>query len=105
MASISKRTFAIAGIAAVLGMSLSACDLFADTKQSSADPTSKDIKMTTVKGVVGMPQGFRNVALGCDEFGDMIFVTSRGDDMSGGPQGGGLSSGLFVVPGHKACAK
>jgi hypothetical protein len=100
-----KRMVGIVGAVAVLTLSLTACDPFSDTKTSSPDPTSKDIKMTTVKGVVGMPEGFRNVALGCDAFGDMIFVTSRGSDISGGPNGGGLGSGLFVVPNHKACMK
>ena len=103
MASISKKTFVVAGLLSVAGLSLTACDL--GTKTSSPDPTSDHIKVDTVKGVVGMPEGFRNVALGCDAYGDMIFVTSRGSDIAGGPNGGGLGSGVFVIPNHKACVK
>lgn len=104
---MNKRAFGIAGAVVALTMSLTACDdpFGSDTKASSPDPTSKDLKMTQVKGVIGMPEGFRNVALGCDAYGDMVFVTSRGSDFAGGPNGGGLGSGLFVVPNHKACVK
>lgn len=100
-----KRVAGIVGIVAMLTLSLSACDLFSETKTSSPDPTSNTIQKTPVKGVVGMPDGFRNVAFGCNQYGDMIFVTSRGSDLSGGPNGGGLGSGVFVVPNHKACVK
>ncbi len=103
MASISKKTFAIVGSLAVLGLTLTACDM--GTKTSSPDPTSNTIQKTPVKGVIGMPDGFRNVAMGCDAYGDMVFVTSRGSDIAGGPNGGGLGSGVFVVPNHKACVK
>jgi hypothetical protein len=103
MATISKKTFVLVGVVSVTGVVLTACAQ--GTKISSPDPTSQDIKVNTVKGVVGMPQGFRNVALGCDAYGDMIFVTSRGSDIAGGPNGGGLGSGVFVVPNHKACVK
>lgn len=75
------------------------------TKQSSPDPTSDQIRMVAPKEVVGFPQGFRNVAIGCDSFGDMMFVTSRGSDFAGGPNGGGLASGIFVVPNHEACKR
>lgn len=98
-----KKTLATAGVAVVAAFSLSACDM--GTKTSSPDPTSNTIQKTPVKGVVGMPDGFRNVAFGCNEYGDMIFVTSRGSDIAGGPNGGGLGSGVFVVPNHKACVK
>lgn len=100
----SKRVIACV-VGVVIGVvALSACDL-GDTKESSPDPTSANIKMTQVKGIIGMPDGYRNVAMGCDAYGDMIFVTSRGSDLSGGPQGGGLGSGVFVIANHAACAK
>ena len=100
---MQKRMIGIISGVAVLALTLTACDM--GTKTSSPDPTSKDIKVDTVKGIVGMPEGYRNVALGCDAYGDMVFVTSRGSDISGGPNGGGLGSGMFVVPNHKACVK
>jgi len=98
-----KKAFAIGGVVIASVFALSACDM--GTKTSSPDPTSNTIQKTPVKGVVGMPDGFRNVAFGCNQYGDMIFVTSRGSDIAGGPNGGGLGSGVFVVPNHKACVK
>jgi len=103
MAQISKKVMGVVGVVSVLGITLTACGM--GTKISSPDPTSDTIQKTPVKGVVGMPEGFRNVAFGCNQYGDMIFVTSRGSDIAGGPNGGGLGSGVFVVPGHKACVK
>ena len=82
---------------------LSGCD--SATKQSSPDPTSDSIRMATPKEVIGMPSGFRNVAEACDSGGNMILVTSRGSDFAGGPNGGGLGSGLFVIPNDPRCKR
>lgn len=76
-----------------------------ETKQSSPDPTSDSIQMLPPKQVIGMPAGFRNIAVVCDKFGNLVYVTSRGSDFAGGPNGGGLGSGMFVVPNADACKK
>jgi len=90
----------LAGISAVA--LLSGC---AATKESSPDPTSDSIRMVAPKEVIGMPSGFRNVAEACDSGGNMILVTSRGSDFAGGPNGGGLGSGLFVIPNDPRCKR
>lgn len=84
-------------------LSLTAC--LGDTKANSPDPTSDKIQMLAPAQVIGMPEGFRNLAIVCDKFGNLWGVTSRGSDMAGGPQGGGLGSGLAVIPQSPACAK
>ena len=69
------------------------------TKQSSPDPTSDQIQMAPPLQVLGLPEGFRNLALVCDKFGNLWGVTSRGSDIAGGPNGGGLGSGVAVLAG------
>jgi len=91
----------LAGVSAVA--LLSGCATA--TKESSPDPTSDSIRMVTPKEVIGMPSGFRNVAEACDSGGNMILVTSRGSDFAGGPNGGGLGSGLFVIPNDPRCKR
>jgi hypothetical protein len=82
---------------------LSSCD--SATKQSSPDPTSDQIQLIPPKQIIGMPGGFRNIAVVCDKFGNLVYVTSRGSDFAGGPNGGGLGSGMFVIPNADACKK
>lgn len=91
-----------AGLTAVLLMGAS-CE--GDTKQSSPDPTSDHIQMVAPLQVIGMPEGFRNIAVVCDKFGNLLYVTSRGSDFAGGPNGGGLGSGIAVVQNAEACKK
>lgn len=86
-------------------LSLTACDLFGGTKASSPDPTSDKIQMISPAQVIGMPDGFRNLAIVCDKYGNLWGVTSRGSDASGGPQGGGLGSGVAVIPNAPACKR
>jgi hypothetical protein len=90
-------------IIAALVLALTACD--GSTKQSSPDPTSDKIQMISPLQVIGMPDGFRNIAVVCDRFGNLVYVTSRGSDFAGGPNGGGLGSGIAVIPGAEACKK
>lgn len=101
---IIKNPFVMLGgcLAAVLVMGAS-CD--GDTKQSSPDPTSDHIQMVAPLQVIGMPEGFRNIAVVCDKFGNLLYVTSRGSDFAGGPNGGGLGSGIAVVQNSEACKK
>lgn len=97
-----KNPFVLLGgcLAAVLLMGAS-CD--GETKESSPDPTSDRIQMVAPLQIIGMPNGFRNIAVVCDNFGNLLYVTSRGSDFAGGPNGGGLGSGMAVVPGSPAC--
>lgn len=76
-----------------------------DTKQSSPDPTSDRIQMVAPKQIIGMPEGFRNISIVCDKFGNLWGVTSRGSDFAGGPNGGGLGSGLAVIPNFEGCKR
>jgi hypothetical protein len=92
---------AIAGGALAASL-LTACDEGA-TKQSSPDPTSDQIQMVPPLQIIGMPQGFRNIAIVCDKFGNLWGVTSRGSDFAGGPNGGGLGSGLQIKADAPEC--
>lgn len=94
-------------IAVVLTLALSSlllagCD-DGPTKQSSPDPTSDQIQLVPPLQIIGMPAGFRNLALVCDKFGNLWGVTSRGSDFAGGPNGGGLGSAPAVIPNADAC--
>lgn len=75
------------------------------TKQSAPDPAPAQIQMVPPHQVIGLPDGFRNVAEVCDDGGNMIVVTSRGSDFAGGQNGGGLSSGIAVISHDPRCAK
>ena len=99
---ITKRV-ALATIAAVSILALGGCA--GATKQSSPDPTGDHIHMTAPHAVIGMPDGFRNVAEACDDGGNMILVTSRGSDLAGGQNGGGLSSGIAVILNDSRCKR
>lgn len=95
----------IAGMVIVIltAVLVSACE--PATKQSSPDPTSDQIHLTAPHEVIGMPSGFRNVAEACDSGGNMVLVTSRGSDFAGGPNGGGLGSGIAVILNDVRCKK
>lgn len=99
-----KKSIVVIGVGLVTGaILLTSCT--SATKQSSPDPTSDQIQLIPPKQVIGMPAGFRNIAVVCDKFGNLVYVTSRGSDSAGGPNGGGLGSGMFVVPNADACKK
>lgn len=54
--------------------------------------------------IINMPKGFRNVAFKC--YGpNGVYVTSRGDALSGGNQGAELPSSVYVVAGDENCKK
>jgi hypothetical protein len=93
-------TLTAAASAAVL---LAGCGSDGATKQSSPDPTSDQIQLVPPLQIIGMPVGFRNLALVCDKFGNLWGVTSRGSDFAGGPNGGGLGSAPAVIPNADAC--
>lgn len=88
---------------AAAALLLAGCADGGATKQSSPDPTSDQIQMVAPLQIIGMPAGFRNIALVCDKFGNLWGVTSRGSDFAGGPNGGGLGSGLQVKPDAREC--
>lgn len=96
------KRYTLVALAAVSVLALTACD---PTKQSSPDPTGDHIRMTAPHAVIGMPDGFRNVAEACDDGGNMILVTSRGSDFAGGQNGGGLSSGIAVILNDPRCKR
>jgi hypothetical protein len=95
----------MAGLACLAAVSFGAAGCAEATKQSSPDPTSDQIQMVAPLQIIGMPQGFRNIAVVCDKFGNLLYVTSRGSDFAGGPNGGGLGSGMAVVPNAPVCKR
>jgi len=100
-----KRAAALAMSLAAVGALTAGCFDDGPTKQSSPDPTSDQIQMIPPLQIIGMPAGFRNLALVCDKFGNLWGVTSRGSDFAGGPNGGGLGSAPAVIPNADACKR
>ncbi|MGV9364492.1 hypothetical protein [Amycolatopsis sp. NPDC003731] len=96
-----KRKLVFAGSLAAVALAVSACA--GATKESAPDPTPAQIQMVPPHQVVGLPNGFRNVAEVCDDGGNMLVVTSRGSDFAGGQNGGGLASGIAVIPDDPRC--
>lgn len=76
-----------------------------DAQQSGPDPAPANVKPVQIHAAYGLPDGFRNVVEFCDDGGNMILVTSRGSDLAGGQNGGGLTSSVTVIPGDRRCAR
>lgn len=98
-----KRLVLILATAALAATALTACA--GATKQSTPDPKPSQIQMLPPHQVIGLPEGFRNIVEVCDDGGNMVLVTSRGSDLAGGPNGGGLASGIAVILKDPRCAK
>lgn len=85
-----------AGVAAIAAaLTLSGCAGM--TQQSGPDPVPANVKPPKIIGAYQLPDGFRNVVEFCNTAGDSIAITSRGSDLAGGQNGGGLTSSLTVV--------
>jgi hypothetical protein len=75
-------------------------------QQSGPDPLPVDIKPAKIVGAYQLPDGFRNVVEWCDGAGNSHATTSRGSDLAGGQNGGGLpSSGWLVRLEDPRCAR
>lgn len=64
---------------------------------SGPDPVPANIRPPKIIGAYQLPDGFRNVVEFCNTAGDALAVTSRGSDLAGGQNGGGLTSTLTLV--------
>lgn len=70
-----------------------ACD---PSQQSGPDPVPANVKPPKVVAAYQLPDGFRNVVVFCDG-PNSLAITSRGSDLAGGQNGGGLTSTVTVV--------
>lgn len=68
-----------------------------DSQQSGPDPLPPNIKPAKIVGAYQLPDGFRNVVEWCDGAGNSNATTSRGSDLAGGQNGGGLTSSGWLV--------
>jgi hypothetical protein len=67
------------------------------SQQSGPDPLPANVKPPKIVGAYQLPDGFRNVVEFCNTAGDSLAVTSRGSDLAGGQNGGGLTSTVTLV--------
>lgn len=98
-----KTSWGVAILAIVVAPLTMASACPGEAQQSGPDPQTVQMRDVQIKAAYRLPDGFRNVVEFCDEGGNMILVTSRGSDLAGGPNGGGLSSSLAVIVGDKRC--
>lgn len=87
----------IAFTAIVVAPFTMAADCSNAAQQSGPDPLPANIKPAKVVGAYQLPDGFRNVVEICDSGFNSLAVTSRGSDLAGGQNGGGLTSTVTVV--------
>lgn len=93
MRTTAKASFGAVAVAG-LALALSGCNM---SQQSGPDPSVAQMRPVQVRGAYQLPDGFRNVVEFCDDGGNMLAVTSRGSDLAGGSNGGGLSSAVALV--------
>jgi hypothetical protein len=92
----SIPAIAALGAAIVIGAGvLSACA--PATQQSGPDPEPVKLQNPKIIGAYRLPEGFRNVIEWCDNAGNSLGVTSRGSDLAGGQNGGGLASAGWLI--------
>lgn len=87
----------IAALAIVVAPLTMAADCGGPTQTSGPDPVPANIRPPKIIGAYQLPDGFRNVVEFCNTAGDSLAVTSRGSDLAGGQNGGGLTSTLTLV--------
>jgi hypothetical protein len=96
---MKNRTAAIAAAGAatiVIGLgALSSCA--APTHQSGPEPDPIGIVDARVLTVYKLPAGFRNAVEYCNSANDSFMETSRGSDLAGGPNGGGMDSTVTLI--------
>ena len=90
-----KIGYGVAGAGLVAGLlALSSCAGM--TQQSGPDPLPANVKPPKVIGAYQLPDGFRNVVVFCDG-PNSLAITSRGSNLAGGQNGGGLTSSVALV--------
>lgn len=91
-----KRVLLTVATAVTVGVfaSASACSTHQDAPAPAAH--CPEICDGTHIRVTNMPDGYRNVVSACDQYGNMLFVTSAGSDDT-------RPSGIFVVPNDLHC--
>lgn len=92
-----KTSWGVAILAIIIAPLTMAAACPGDTQTSGQDPDPANIKPAKVIDAYQLPDGFRNVVEFCDGAGNSHAVTSRGSDFAGGPNGGGVSSGGWLV--------
>lgn len=90
---IAYGVAALAVLAAPFTMA-SACN---PSQESGPDPLPANVRPPKIIGAYQLPDGFRNVVEFCNTAGDALAVTSRGSDLAGGSNGGGLPSTVTLV--------
>lgn len=92
-----KITYGVAALAILAAPFTMASSCLGETQTSGPDPLPANIRPPKVVGAYQLPEGFRNVVEFCNSAGDVLAVTSRGSDLAGGQNGGGLTSTVTLV--------
>lgn len=92
---MNKKLIGAGVVAIAAALSLSGCAGL--SQQSGPDPVPANVKPPKIVGAYQLPDGFRNVIEFCNSAGDVLAVTSRGSDLAGGSNGGGLPSTVTLV--------
>jgi hypothetical protein len=101
---ITSGIVAFAAIAIMPFTMAGACDNAA--QQSGPDPEPIKLQDPKIIGAYRLPDGFRNVIEWCDGAGNSNGVTSRGSDLAGGQNGGGLpSAGWLIMLKDPRCSR
>jgi hypothetical protein len=101
---ITGGLIAFAAIAIMPFTMAGACDN--EAQQSGPDPEPVQLQNPKIIGAYRLPDGFRNVIEWCDGAGNSNGVTSRGSDLAGGQNGGGLASaGWLIMLKDPRCAR
>ena len=88
-----KSSITVLAAIAIVG-AVSACA--PATQQSGPDPEPVKLQNPKIIGAYRLPGGFRNVIVWCDG-PNSNGVTSRGSDLAGGQNGGGLASAGWLI--------
>lgn len=86
----------VAGTIVIAPLTMAA-DCSGPTQSSGPDPVPANVKPPKIIGAYQLPDGFRNIVEFCNTAGDALAVTSRGSDLAGGQNGGGLASSVTLV--------
>ncbi len=89
-AQLKTRIIALAMAGGLALAALGGCTW--STHTDAPDPTGPHTADATNLRVLKMPDGFRNVAYGCDAYGNMVYVTSASASDT-------LPSSVYVVQG------
>jgi hypothetical protein len=92
------KTLAAVGAVVLTALGLAACG--SNSNQQSTDPVTNRYLTKTI--VFTMPDGFRNIAMGCNGTTG-VYDTSRGAYKNSGSDVAALPSGVAVVPQDPYC--